>query len=166
MAKLKSQAAFSLAELVVAIAISGIIILLSTKVYLLFIPQFRNSHEVSESQFKALLKVSSIEKRIVRELASRDSTGIVDLYNWLGNSPDSLDVTWTLNQYARDSIYSMNQTLLAKHFEGLGANDQDHLYFKSIAIELYDGSDKSYTVFSDHPNLIRIKVEELFSETH
>jgi len=166
MVNLRSQTAFSLAELVVAIAISGIIILLSTKVYLLFIPQFRNSHEVSESQFKALLKVSSIEKRIVRELASRDSTGIVDLYTWLGNSPDSLDITWTLNQYLRDSIYSINQNLLAKYFEGLETIERDHLYLKSLAIDLYADRNMSYYIFSDHPNLHRVKVEELFNETH
>ncbi len=158
----RSQLAFSLAELVVAIAVAGIIILLSTKVYLILFPQFRKSYEVSESQFKALLKVSSLEKRITKELQPRNSIGIKGLYNWLESSSDSLDVSWTLNQYARDSVYSINQDLLEKHYESLLRYEQDYLYFRSLAITIYDDRDKRYFIFSDHPNFHRIKVKELF----
>ncbi|MCF6336094.1 MAG: hypothetical protein L3J12_10165 [Spirochaetales bacterium] len=82
-----------------------------------------------------------------------------------GSSSDSLVITWTLNQYSRDSLYTMVHTSIANHFERLSEYDQNNLYLHSMAIDIFEGEERIHFLFNNHPNLARVKVKELVNET-
>jgi len=159
---------------VVAIALSGIVVILCIRVYLIFSHQFRvNSHE-SEYYYSKLLKVSSLEKMLQSNVYEGDNplgeVEYISAKDWLfkikrlNRATDSLVVTWDLNQYSRDSLYVVEDQDLEIHFRDLTEYEQDHLYINSISLELSDRKplrDEVYFLYSDSPNLARIRVKDI-----
>ena len=170
-----NESAFTLAELVVAVALSGIIVLLCTKVYLIFTPQFRKGIQVSESNYNRMLKVSSLEKmlraNVYGEATPVGQANYIHAKEWVqklrrfSRAPDSLAISWRLNQYSMDSLYTIQDRELRRHYDDLSEYAQDHLYLSAVTLELSERDKPNtevYSLFGDSPNLSRIKVKELF----
>ena len=170
----RRSSGFTLAELVVAIALSGIIVLLCTKVYLIFIPQFRNNIQDAETSYASMLKVSGLEtllkSNVYGAVQPLGQASFIHIKDWAqklrrnNRAPDSLAIEWELNQFSHDSLYMIKDHELVSHYENLSEYEQDHLYLKAVTLELTKREDtktEAYFLYGDSPNLARVKVKEM-----
>lgn len=159
---------FTLVELVLAIALSGVIATIGLQTLSFSRNQLKQVTEDGQKSLQTLVLGTSITDIITKVLESGEfDLAMIDSMHIevkRAMDADSLQLWWLLNQYNRDSLIAIDQIHLYQLFESLSKTDKSNLYIHSLCMRFSIispvGEIWRYRYW-DSPSIKRIKVAQV-----